>query len=251
MLELCVNQGAGLQGIAPQAGPRVLAMASHGDQQAELPLLWQLCTTLVDLGYPVAVLDASATESDANPGLAQLMEDATWHGDESQAPLSWSVIPAALGLQQLCRQPEAGARALDPLGGLFQGFGVIVLYARAEVLTALLAHSGIEPLLTVSPDKMSCVSAYQSLKQLLLNAQLRPTIASWVGEPLAGAAAASHAPLKNLQDCAMTFLDYPLHLLAVRTRQAREGSSDDMHRLALRLLENAMPLPRHPFFGSH
>lgn len=251
MLELCVNQGAGLQGIAPQAGPRVLAVASHGDQQAELPLLWHLCGSLVDLGYQVAVLDASATESDANPGLAQLMKDATWHDGLSPLPLPWSVIPAALGLQQLCHPAGAGANMLDPLSELFQGFGVIVLYANAVVLTSLLARSGIEPLLTVSPDKTSCVSAYQSLKQLLLNAQLRPTIASLVGESLVDTAAANHAPLKNLQDCAMTFLDYPLHLLSVRTRPAQEGSSDDMHRLALRLLENAMPLPRHPFLGSH
>ena len=69
MLEMCVNQGAGLRGIAKQAVPRVIAMASHGDQEGELPLLWSLCSTLVDFGYPVAVLDATTFESANNPGL--------------------------------------------------------------------------------------------------------------------------------------------------------------------------------------
>lgn len=251
MLELCVNQGAGLQGIAPQAGPRMLAMASHGDHAAELPLLWQLCATLVELDYPVAVLDAGATESALNPGLLQLLEDGVWRDGERQPAPSCAVIPAALGLSQLCCPPAGAGPALDALGELFQDFGVIIVYARAEVLTSLLAHSGIEPLLGVSPHKMSCVRAYQSLKQLLLNAQLRPTIASLVGESDANPDAASFAPLRNLRDCAMTFLDYPLHLLSVRARESQEGTSDDMHRLALRLLERAMPLARHSFFGSH
>ena len=63
MLETCVNQGVGLQGIGLHAAPRVIAMASHGSQEGELPLLWSLCSTLVDFGYPVAVLDATTTES--------------------------------------------------------------------------------------------------------------------------------------------------------------------------------------------
>lgn len=250
MLEMCVNQGAGLQSLALQAAPRVLAMASHGDQQGEMSLLWRLCASLVDLGYPVAVLDASAAESATNPGLAQLLADADWRGDPSSVPQSWSVVPAAQGLQQLCRQRTPGLE-LDALGGLFEGFGVIVIYARADVLTRLLPDSGIEPLLTVSPAKMSCVTAYQALKQMLLNAQLRPTMAFIGCEPCSDTAMASPSPIKNLQDCAMTFLDYRIDLLSVQARQGQDGPCDDMHRLALRLLENAMPLPRHPFVGSH
>ena len=250
MLETCVNQGAGLQGLALQAAPRVLAMASHGDRQGELSLLWSLCATLVDLGYPLAVLDASAAESDTNPGLAQLLDDSGWRADQSFAPLPWSVIPAARGLQQLCQHHAPGLE-LDALGGLFQGFGVIVIYARADVLTRLLPDSGVEPLLTVSLDKMSCVTAYQALKHMLLSAQLRPTITFSRCEPGPDTAMAGPSPLKNLQDCAMTFLDYRIDLLSVRERQGHTSPSDDMHRLALRLLENAMPLPRHPFVGSH
>lgn len=245
MLETCINQGAGLRGIAKQTAPRVIAMASHGDQQGELPLLWSLCSTLVEFGYPVAVLDATTVESDDNPGLAQLMDDVYWPGDLTSEALSWSVVPAALGLQRLGARRSAGGLPLDPLSGLFQSFGVIVIYARADVLTLVLPDSGIEPLLTVSPAKMSPVTAYQALKQMLLDAKLRPTIASIVPEPLSKAGMASYSPVENLQKCAMTFLGYRLDSLLIRTAQAQDLPSDDMHRLALRLLENAMPLHSH------
>lgn len=245
MLETCINQGAGLRGIAKQTAPRVIAMASHGDQQGELPLLWSLCSTLVEFGYPVAVLDATTVESDDNPGLAQLMDDVYWPGDLTSEALSWSVVPAALGLQRLGVRGSAGGLPLDPLSGLFQSFGVIVIYARADVLTLVLPDSGIEPLLTVSPAKMSPVTAYQALKQMLLDAKLRPTIASIVPEPLSKAGVTSYSPVENLQKCAMTFLGYRLDSLLIRTAQAQDRPSDDMHRLALRLLENAMPLHSH------
>ncbi len=251
MLEICVNQGAGLRGIAKQAAPRVIAMASHGDQQGELPLLWSLCSTLVDFGYPVAVLDATTVESTNNPGLEQLMNDAYWPGDLSSEALSWSVIPAALGLKRLgARKPGSGL-PLDQLSGLFQSFGVIVVYARADVLTLVLPDSGIEPLLTVSPAKMSPVTAYQALKQMLLDAKLRPTIASVMHEPVTIGAKLNNSPVENLQKCAMTFLGYRLDSLVIRASQPMDRPSDDMHRLALRLLENAMPLHGQHFVGSH
>ena len=251
MLDTCLNQGAGLRGIAKQTAPRVIAMASHGDQQGELPLLWSLCSTLVDFGYPVAVLDATTVESADNPGLAQLMDDTYWPGDLTSDALSWSVVPAALGLQRMGVSLGVSTTPLAPLNDLFQSFGVIVIYAGADILSLVLPNSGIEPLLTVFPAKMSPVTAYQALKQMLLNAKLRPTIASIVNEPLSKAAAASQSPVENLQKCAMTFLGYRLDSLIVRAAQPKDRPSDDMHRLALRLLENAMPLHRNQFVGSH
>ena len=251
MLEMCVNQGAGLQSIGLQAAPRVIAMASHGNQQGELPLLWSLCSALVGFGYPVAVLDATSFESADNPGLEQLLDEASWQGDETE-PLSWSVIPAALGLQRLCTQRSKPSHPMAPLGNLFQNFGVVVIYARADILTLLLPGSGIAPLITVSPVKISFVTAYQTLKQLLLNAKLRPTVANITsGASFSKSFMADNAPVKKLQECAMNFLDYRLDSLAVRATQPSEVRSDDMNRLALRLLENAMPLHRNHFVGSH
>lgn len=251
MLETCVNQGAGLQSMALQASPRVIAMASHGDQQGEMPLLWGLCSTLVDSGYSVMVLDANAVESDNNPGLAQLLDDASWRDEELNEPRSWSVLPAALGLLRMSQRGVLQGLPLDPLGGLLQNFGVIVIYARAEVLIRLLPGSGVQPLLTVSAVKTSPVTAYQALKQMLLNADLHPTVARIVVNDGAELPGMSRPPVDNLKECAMAFLGYRVEPLTIRARQPRDPASNDVTRLALRLLENAMPLHRHHFVESH
>jgi hypothetical protein len=255
MLETCVNQGAGLQSIALQASPRVIAMASHGDQQGEMPLLWGLCSTLVDSGYSVMVLDANAVESDNNPGLAQLLDDASWRDGELDEeliePKSWSVLPAALGLLRMSRSTEAQGLPLDPLGGLLQNFGVIVIYARADVLVRLLPGSGIQPLLTVSALKTSPVTAYQALKQMLLNANLHPTVARIVVNDGPDLSEMGRPEVDNLKHCAMEFLGYQIDPLTIRARQPKNRDFNDVSRLALRLLENAMPLHRHHFVESH
>jgi len=249
MLEMCINQGAGLQSLALQAAPRVMALASHGDQQGELPLLWSLCAALASLGQSVAVLDATAVESVDNPGLTQMLEQAAWRASDNAELSSCAVIPSALGLQQLCAPTWTPGLALLPLSDLFQSFGVVIIYARADVLSHLLLDSGIEPLLMVAPVKTSALTAYQALKQMFLNAQLRPTVVNMTNEP--EAAAANRSTIKNLQKCAMTFLNYPLDSLAVRALPAQECQADDVQRLALQLLERAMPLHRNHFVGSH
>src|ERR1035437_8734508 len=101
MLEPGLNQAAGLQGMALQMAPKLIAVASHGNQQGELPLLWSLCTTWVDMGLPVMVLDGHASESDQNPGLAHLMADPMGHVPEDQDTVAWSVLPAAVVLADL------------------------------------------------------------------------------------------------------------------------------------------------------
>lgn len=251
MLETYVNQGAGLHGVALEAAPRVIAMASHGDQQGELPLLWSLCSTLVDSGYSVMVLDANAIESDNNPGLVQLLDDAPWRNEELNEPESWSVLPAALGLLRMSQSGVTQGLPLDPLGGLLQNFGVIVIYARAEVLVRLLRGSGIQPLLTVSALKTSSVTAYQALKKMLLHANLRPTVAKIVADFGVSLPEVNRPEVDNLQQCAMEFLGYQIDPLTIRARQPKDRDSNDVSRLALRLLENAMPLRRHHFVESH
>ena len=251
MLESCVNQGAGLRNIGLQAAPRVIAMASHGDQGGELPLLWGLCSTLVESGYSVMVLDANAVESDRNPGLIQLLDDVYWRDEELSGPQSWSVLPAARGLQRISTLSSGHDLPLDPLSGLLQNFGVIVIYARAEVLVRLLPGSGIEPLLTVSAFKTSPVTAYQALKQMLLNADLKPTVARIVANKGPDAPLAAHSQVDNLQACAMTFLGYQIDPLTILAHQTEDRISNDIQRLALRLLENAMPLHRHHLVESH
>ena len=71
MLNHFTNQASGLIGLGCQPSPRLIAMVGHGDEQAELPLLWQLCLSLVNFGYSVTVLDATspelAADFEANP----------------------------------------------------------------------------------------------------------------------------------------------------------------------------------------
>lgn len=244
MLEAYVNQGVGLHSIAAQAAPRAIAVASHGDQQDELPLLWNLCSTLVGFGYPVAVLDATSTESAGNPGLEHLLDDVFWRGDDHTDQLSWSVVPAASGFKKLCSRTGAQDRPLHQLGSLFQNYGVVVIYARADTLISLLPDSGMEPLLAVSSATMSIMTAYQALKQLLLNARLGSTIASIVCEPVQDAASGNPAASKSLQNCAMTYLGYRVDAMAVHAQQPEGRASDEMRQLALRLLEKALPLHR-------
>ena len=251
MLESWVNQAAGLQGIALQATPRVMAMASHGHQQGELPLLWRLCATLADLGYPVMVLDANALESADNPGLLQRLAGEPGRSDDLDEPGAWSVLPSALGLQQLASQASRHTRPLDPLGNVLPNYGVVVIYARAEVLTQLLPGSSIEPLLTVSPVKMSSVTAYQALKHMLLQAGLKPTVANISVASRSGRPMTAQLPVHHLQKCAMAFLGYRLDALTIQAQQTEDLVTDDIHRLAMRLLENAMPLGRQMTARNH
>ncbi|WP_210543908.1 hypothetical protein [Rhodoferax sp. PAMC 29310] len=250
MLDACVNQGAGLQQIGLQTAPKVIAMASHGDQQGELPLLWSLCSTLVDLGYSVVVLDAHAAESENNPGLLQLFDGTSWPNDQSGAPNAWSVLPAAQGLRQMTQHLPTSDRLLAPLGGLLGNYGVIVLYAQADILVDLLPGSGIEPLLTVSPLKMSSITAYKSLKQMLQNAGLKPTVAHIAVHDNAMRGQRTQSTIHKLQECSMAFLGYKVDALTIRVGDAEARIADDVHRLTLRLLENAMPLPRYQPGGS-
>lgn len=262
MLDYRLTQGAGLHALGSRSGPRVITIVSHGDPQSELPLLFNLCTALVRLdAAPVAVLDGSTAESTDNPGLAQLLIDSYRPFDVQNNQPAWDVIPAATGLQKLCKTGRssrthhstgpAGTSALRELGGVFESAGVVVIYASAEVLIRLLADSGGEPLLPVSASRTSRVSAYQALKRMLLTDGLRPTIATMVHQPVKSAISAGLALSRNLQDCAMYFLGYQLDAFTLSAEPSGETSSPDMHRLALGLLERAKPLQTVSFmFGQ-
>ena len=249
MFDFNVTQAAGLQQIVQQKVPRVIAMASHGNQQGELPLLWSLCSTLVDLGYSVVVLDAHTIESTNNPGLEQLLGGEHCPIERLSESDTWSVIPAAHGLNMMGPRLSKSEAPLAPLGDLLGNYGVIVIYARAKILVDLLPGSGIEPLLTVSPLKMSSITAYQSLKQMLLNAGLKPTVAHIAVNSDAELAPEMLSTVQKLQACSLEFLGYRVDALTIRVGDAEERIADDVHRLTLRLLENAMPLHRHQIGG--
>ena len=240
MLESCVNQAAGLQALALTANPRLVAVASHGLQQGELPLLYSLCATWSDLGFSVAVLDGQAHESSSNPGLMQWLDAPHNYPREGHEQGAWTIIPAADGLERLAGQPNP----YDTLGTLMAHDAVVLIYANAALLTRLLKGSGLSPLLLVAPLSASALTAYQAVKQLWVNAHLRPTVANIALTSPYKPPVAGDTPIQHLQNCAMSFLGCQINPIAIRATTLDNRSQDDIHRLALQLLECAVSLQR-------
>ena len=236
MLEPCLNQAAGLQGLAARQTPKLIAVASHGEQKGELPLLWSLCAAWVDMGLTVTVLDGHAKESKENPGLQQMLGNAPSGLLSHHDNADWAVLPASQGLTQL---PKLG-RNLTTLGTLLRDCGVVLLYADAGTLTGLLRGSGLAPLVVVAPLKTSSITAYQAVKQLLLDAHLHPTVANITMTP--SASSAMPPSNQNLQDCAKTFLGLAIKPISVSAMAKASDSRNEINRLALQLLESAISL---------
>lgn len=255
MLDRPSNQAAGLLELAIPQAPKLMAVVSHGDEQSELPVLWRLCTSLVNFGYAVTVLDATSCESDTNPGLEQLLEYAYWRGAENPDAPAWNVIPAGSGLQSLNAAPERRAESLQHLGRLFFHEGVVIVYGKAEWLTPLLAHSGIKPLLALAPAKRSLLTSYLALKRLLLKGGLQPTIVNMVEDKRRASSLEVGAVVHNLSDCARNFLGFEVNALDISTPDDDDRPCADIQRLALQMLESALPLtagaPDAASYGQH
>jgi hypothetical protein len=248
MLDSGANQGFNLRSLIQEVQPHAVAMASHGEQDAELPLLWDLCSTYVRLGYSVAVLDGTTSESETNPGLDQLLDYVYWRSDDKSDQPSWSVLPAAQGFKRLCGASGHVTNAMEQLASALQTYNVILVYAKADTLLSLLPDSGLKPLLVVSSEGLSRLSAYKALKQMLLNGRLQPSVVSIVPDSAPEAERASAELCKNLQECAMTFMGHQLDTVTLRLER-RDGRVQigSMHTFALRMLENATPLQRQAF----
>lgn len=234
MLEAGSHQAARLCALATPSGPRVVAVVSHGDRESELPLLWQLCSVWSALDYPVVVLDATAGETPAAPGLIQLLHDSEHLAHLGRGPQPWLIVPAAQGLAELGHSPAApnNLACLRQLGDMFHSHEVVVLYATAETLASVLPASALAPLLPVSSSENALLTAYQALKHLLNIGSLRPTIAAVMDHHETSNNAALHGG--SLQACARDFLASELPTLQVRLQLPHE-----IRQLAMRLLECA------------
>jgi hypothetical protein len=235
------HQGAGLQRFAGQATQKVLAMVSHGDDQQECLLLQSLCARLAAQGYAVALVDATLDETDSQPGLAQLLDDNCWRGTADLQNAAWVTFPAKRGLRRLCHRNDGSSLPLFTLERHLSHYNVLVVHATAQALSSLLPGSGLQPVLTAAATPASLVSAYHALKQLLLIGKLQPTIVSMVNDSPQSSASLHSAVGRSLQDCAMTFLGCQLD--TVQVRMGDDCDSDDLERLALRLLEAGTPVP--------
>jgi hypothetical protein len=247
MLDPCIGQAAGLQGLALQQAPRLVALASHGQQQGELPLLWGLCGSWVDMGLSVIVLDGHSQESTQNPGLSQLLSDPTRRLTDDDDHATWSVIPAANGLQALCSADILST----PIVELFKNYSVILLYTNAESTSRLLKGHELAPVLLVPPALISAVSAYQALKQLILDGKLRPTVANIVPDQTAMMPIPTSLPAKHVMDCASIFLGYSVKPLNITASAQTDRSQGDVSRLAVQMLENALLMKRQPYERVH
>lgn len=250
MLEYFANQASGLIGLGAQPGPRMMAVVSHGDEQAELPLLWQLCLSLVNFGYTVTVLDATTQESESNPGLAQLLEDSRWSGDENRQPGAWTVLPAGAGIQSLCATAAPKPQSLRQLGHLFPQGSVVILYCKVEWMIPLIGDCTVEPLLAVSPMRNSLLTSYLALKRLLITGKLKPTIVNMISESPPVASTLPQSVSASLSECARRFLGHEVKALDIKEQPGEEPLYGETQRLALRLLESAVPLSADHLPGS-
>ena len=238
MREAAHNQGAGLLGLVPDSRAQLIAVVSHGDDSSDLPLLWQLCQTLVDLGYTCTVLDATQSESAGNPGLEQLLAHELPAALSVHAAPDWNVMPAALGVHLLAGPGGADAGAgLERLGTLFPSGDVLLLYAGVDTLVQLLAGCDLRPLLCVSNRRNSLLTSYVALKRLLRRAQLEPIILPMMD--------ADTGTGKSLAECAKNYLGYEVNAFHVNA-QGADLASAPLRQLATRLLEHALVLGTAP-----
>lgn len=242
MLDRYTNQASGLLGLCNQQGPRMIAVVAHGDEQAELPLLWQLCLALVSFGYAVTVLDATTDESDCNQGLEQLLDAAHWRDEGQRDGAAWVVLPAGKGIQHLCAIRSPQVQPLTQLGHLFPKDGVLILYCRVEWMIPLIGDCDVTPLLAVSPLRTSLLTSYLALKRLLITGRLKPTIVNMVQEPV-NALPKAHPPASSsLSECAKKFLGYDASILTIQERCGEDALFNEFQGLALRVLESALAL---------
>ncbi|GAB4217636.1 MAG: hypothetical protein Fur007_20260 [Rhodoferax sp.] len=249
MLDMGLNQAAGLQALGLQSLPRLVSVASHGDQRLELPLLWALCRTWVDQGQAVLVLDGHSAESAHNPGLQQALDHGGLGLDEDADAGIWQIMPAAHGLSALGTPDfEAYGDPLRCLAERFGSYGVVLVYAPVRTLLPLLKGSGAKPLLVVPPLHASALTAYRALKQLLVEGQLQPSVANIALPHPTSTAMTLPEPIQQLQACARTFLGYAVRPVRLT---ASTAAQEELTVLALQLLENAVLLQRHPLRSLH
>lgn len=235
-----VTQAAGLMNLHTGSPARLLAMVCHGDEYAELPLMWKLCTTLTERNYSVTVLDGTKAESDENPGLEQVLDYRYWpaaqNGDDNQ----WRVLPARHGLQTLASRRGVGAAGLQ-WGRLLAPNGIVMVYASAESLIPLVTQTGVTPLLALSSAKTSLMTSYLALKRLLLNTRMVPTVVQ-IQDSAVASLGHTQAVARSLRDCAQHFLEVNIDIHALALDARRPGATAHLDALVQTLLEESVTL---------
>lgn len=239
MLNLGLHQGASLLSYTPQSALRILASVSQEKAPHAVETLWQVCSSLQAMGYPVVVLDGSTRETREAPGLIDLLHQVPWQVNDTwhlgQLASSLAVIPAAKGLAELGEISRSSTTT--PLHGLlpyFRSYGLMVLHAPPELLVQLLPSTQTSPLIFMQEGASQVLASYQHCKQMALFTGLTCTVAALVRERTPSARRRAFEALRTLQNCADRHLRGRLHTTTIHA-----GHIPDIQRLALQLLENA------------
>lgn len=244
MFDIGLHQGSSLHFHTPEVELRLATVVSQDGHGPALETLWQMCTHLQQLRYPVVVLDGTAEESDDAPGLQQLLAHAPW--GESSMPgtgghsSSLAVLPAAQGLRTLERQ---AAYLPQPLQALFRQYTLVVLYAPVSTLASpLLAGTTTTPLLLMSPGHSGVVESYKQLKHLLVHAGMVGTVACVTPNSISMQRQQASEGLQALRQCAETHLGQHIGTTIIHA-----DNPQDLQRLALQLLEksDSINIPIH------
>ena len=233
--------------MALRCEPTLLSVLHHGDRLAELAVLWQLCTALQSHGYSVTVLDGTVHESVENPGLLDMLERPCGAPAVQENGL-WAVVPSALGLAQLA-QPS-NTRTLDKLRQLVTEASVLIVYASPETFAALPQLSkDRRPVVALSPEMPSLLSAYQGIK-LLAGAALPAEVIAVSVSPLDTPEYLADGIVKSLQKCTMNFLKCPVRHVSTQLKMHESSAAEQVpfgvRQLAIQLLapQPVAPLPK-------
>lgn len=238
------DQSAGLRHLASSHLVRLGGLVAQGDQATELPLLLRLCDTLGASGHRVMVLDATRGETDAEPGLAGLLDGSFEPLDLHRAtdwPGGLVVLPAMRGIASFCMNGGA-APTPHKLARACRGHDIALVYASARVFTSMASRCRVVPVLACAPHREGVLRAYSTL-QLLVAAGIVPPVASVVTRSGMATAAGALAARENLRQCALDRLGCELDVLRVRATGDHGAADAETNRLALRLVEGAACLP--------
>lgn len=181
-------------------------------------VLCTLASQLSAAGREVVIIDGSAQEVSLRRsgdghhfGLVHALEDTSIVGlGAPGADSEWLVMPGAKGLQVLQRTARAAGAgfALSKLLAPFSPSTLVLVYAPAHVLCAILAGLSSHAMVPVLDLPQATVDAYGSVK-LLHAAGLTPVLA-----PMAFEDASAKAPLsqvvRTVVDCTDRYLHYDI-----------------------------------------
>lgn len=250
MLDTHLHQGSSLHSHTPEVELQLIAVASHDAGRHTLETLWQVCSHLQRLGYPVIVLDGTAAESEEAPGLQDLLAHAPWGDSAFTLPVadadaaSLAVLPAAHGLHALASHAAYLPQPMQAIQPLFRQFALVVLYAPVATLASpLLAGSLAVPLLIMQPGQNAVIDSYKQLKHLAVHGGLSGSVACVARSSTPALKDEVSKQLHSLRQCAARHLGQQIGTMAIDADNAH-----DMQRLALQLLESAGTISSAPAY---